>query len=382
MTSPILETLVVILVAVVTLGILVIIHECGHFLVAKHFRIKVLEFGFGLPPRLWGKKFKDTLWSINALPFGGFVHLLGEDDDNAKNLKNKSSFASQSAVVRIAVVIAGVAMNLALAVALYTVILSTQSFTSELPLLTGHHFAATTQTNSQTILINEVFPSSPASQANLQKGDKVISFNNQPLTSVKQLAELSKSFADQEVVLGIRSLKGKERVVTLTPRSNPPQGQGAIGVSLSGFPVAVLEYRQPLQRVFVGFIHSYNLTAYSIDVLGSLFRRSVEQKDIAPVSSSVSGPVGIFQIIGEITKQQDARIYLDFLAALSLNLAIVNILPFPGLDGGRLIFFVGEVFTRRKINPQVEKYIHTAGFAILLGFILLLTASDLRKIFF
>lgn len=375
------QYIVIAIVAIFTLGILVLIHELGHFLVARYFNIKVLEFGFGLPPRIWGKKIGQTIYSLNWLPFGGFVHLLGEDETDKSVLKDGHSFAAQNVWKRIAVVVAGVTMNLFLAVLLYTIVLATQNFRAEIPLLSDHRFVGVQQTNKSAILVESVVASSPAELAGLQKGDRITLLNGQELLSSEQLIQAAKQQAGAPISLTIDRASHQLATINIIPRQNPPQGQGPLGVSLSGFRIAELRYETTSQKVFSGFIHSYNLASYSIDVLSNLIGTSIAKKDAAPISQGVSGPVGILQIIGLIIQTGDIRIYLDFMAALSLNLAVVNLLPFPGLDGGRLAFFIVELITRKKPHPTVEKYIHSVGLVILLSMILLVTASDLKKIF-
>lgn len=376
------EYLLIAIVAIFTLGILVLIHEAGHFFVARYFNIKVLEFGFGLPPRIWGKQFGDTLYSLNWLPFGGFVHLLGEDESDKTVLKDKHSFASQNVWKRIAVVVAGVTMNLILAMILYTVVLASSNFRTEIPLLSDHQFVGVVQTNKSAILVQEIAASSPAELAGLRVGDRITALNGQELLSSDILIQTAKTSGGTPLVLTIdREGVDQAEQVSLIPRQNPPEGQGPLGVSLSGFRIAELNYQTPMQRIFVGPIHSYNLASYSIDVLSGLIGTSVAKKDAAAISQGVSGPVGILQIIGLIIKTGDFKIYLDFMAALSLNLAVVNLLPFPGLDGGRLAFFIVELVTRKKPHPTVEKYIHSIGLVVLLSLIILVTASDLQKIF-
>lgn len=367
-----------------TIGVLVLIHELGHFLVAKKFNIKVLEFGFGLPPRLWGKKIGETIFSLNWLPFGGFVHLLGEDESDKTVLKDSRSFASQAVWKRIAVVTAGVIMNLLLAWLLYYIVLAAQGFRVELPLLTQHKFVGVYQNDENVVLISNVAENSPAQAAGIKSGDRVIAFNDQFIHSSDELIDDTKANLDKPIKLTVSDARRTEyRTVELTPRSNPPEGQGALGVSLSGFQVANLEYRDTWQRLLSGPIHGYNLASYSFEVLGNTISSSLAKRDFQQVSQTVAGPVGITAIVGEILKVDNPMIpFLDFVAALSLNLAVVNILPFPGLDGGRLLFLVIEAVTRKKTHPVVEKYVHSIGLAILLTFIILVTVSDVKKIFF
>lgn len=374
----------VIVVFIITLLILVVIHELGHFFAAKRFNIKVLEFGFGIPPRAWGKKIGETIWSLNWLPFGGFVRLLGEDESDKKVLDDKRSFANQAVWKRIAVVVAGVAMNLLLAWVLFYIVLGVQGFKTKLPLLADYKFSGINQKSDTAIIVGNIADGSPAKDAGLKDGDRIVAINGSPvLDSDKFVAEI-KANAGKAVKLTISDLQGNNtKEVVVTPRENPPAGQGALGVSLGGLKTVDLSFDTPVQKIFAGPIYSYNLIAYSGKILGDTIGFSVKERDLGPVSNAVAGPVGITSVVGQILSVDRPLLpYLDFVAALSLNLAVVNVLPFPGLDGGRLFFLVIEGITRKKTHAVVEKYVHTIGLVVLLSLIILITISDIRKLVF
>lgn len=370
------------IVFLLTLLILILSHEFGHFFVAKKCGIKVLEFGFGLPPRAWGKKIGETIYSLNWLPIGGFVRLLGEDEVDKKILDDKRSFPNQPVWQRIAVVTAGVTMNLLLAIILFYIILIAQGFKEEIPLLTDFTFQGVNQTNVNEVLIGLVAPGSPAEAAGIKAGDRVIALDGQSLQDSKQLVDLTKQHLGQSVQLTLVNPEENTRTVTLTPRENPPQGQGALGLELGSVEMAKLSYDTPTQKIFSAFSRSYNLTAYSLQVLGGMISTAFQTKNITPVSDSVAGPVGLTSITGTIVHTQNPLLpYLNFLGLLSLNLAIINIIPFPALDGGRLVFLGMEGIFRKKVKAEIEKWVHTVGMAILLLLILLITFSDISKFF-
>lgn len=374
----------VIFVFIITLLILVVIHELGHFFAAKRFGIKVLEFGFGIPPRAWGKKIGETIWSLNWLPFGGFVRLLGEDESDKSVLDDKRSFAHQAIWKRIAVVIAGVGMNLLLAWVLFYIVLGVQGFKTKLPLLSDYKFSGINQKTDTAIIVGNISGGSPAELAGLKNGDRIMAINGAPvIDSDKFVAEI-KASAGKQVKLTISDLQGNDvKDVMVTPRENPPAGQGALGVSLGGLKTVNLSFDTPMQKLFAGPIYSYNLIAYSGKILGDTIGFSVKERDLGPVSNAVAGPVGITSVVGQILSVDKPLLpYLDFVAALSLNLAVVNVLPFPGLDGGRLFFLVIEGITRKKTHAVVEKYVHTIGLVVLLSLIILITISDIRKLVF
>lgn len=371
-----------IIIFVITLLILVVSHEFGHFITAKKFGVKVLEFGFGLPPRVWGKKVGETLVSINWLPLGGFVRLFGEDETDKKVLSDKRSFAAKPVGQRIIVVVAGVVMNFLLAAILFWIVLFSQGFKETIPLLTPYRFAGVDQSNESLVIIGRVAADSPASKAGIKSGDQVVKIGDTKVESGEQLVNLTKEHAGKNVNFTLRDSEKNERVVSVTPRVNPPEGQGALGIEMGTVTVANLNYRNFPQRAFAGFTHSYNLASYSAVVMGKFIGQAVTSKSLEPVSGSVSGPVGITNLAGVILQTDSPLIpYLSFMAILSLNLAMINILPFPALDGGRLFFLTIEAVTRRRVKAEVERWVHTIGMAILLALIVLITFSDIKKFF-
>lgn len=377
------STLLTVLVLIATFFVLVVIHELGHFLMAKKFRIKVLEFGFGIPPRIIGKKVGETLVSLNWLPLGGFVRLLGEDEVDKKILDDKRSFAAAPVGKKITVVVAGVVMNLILAWIIFYGVLISQNFKFTLPLLFPYHFVGAEQTNTSVILIGGVAPSSPASEANIKVADKVIAFNGQPVADERQLITQTKTSAGKPIQLTLSDPDGQNiHTVSLTPRLNPPAGQGALGVVLAPATTTTLEYKSWWQKTFSGIINSYNVTTYSFAVLGKTIGLSFQEKNGGPVSEAVAGPIGIGAALkSQIIDTGNIYQYFNFVALISLNLAIFNVLPFPGLDGGRLFFLLIEAITKKRTHPVIERYVHSVGLAILIGLVILVTISDVKKLF-
>ncbi len=373
-----------IIIFVITLLVLIIIHELGHFIMCKKFGIKVLEFGFGLPPKIWSKKHGETEYSINALPIGGFVRPLGEDEVSKKLLENPRSFASQKVSKRIVVVIAGVAMNLIFAWMLFYIVLGSQGFKSQLELVSDHQFVGVEQKKESLVFISQIATDSPAQLAGLNVGDRVMAINGKVLSNDKDLVNETKALAGQEIDLTVTQASGSTRQVEVTPRINPPLGQGPFGIALAGYQMVTLEYKTLTQKIFAGPIHSWNLISYSGDILGKLINQSLSQKSFDPVSQTVAGPVGITSLANSVLTSTSAPLlpYLYFVALISLNLAIMNLLPIPALDGGRLFFLLVEAATRKRVHAEFEKWVHTIGFVALLALTFLITYSDIRKILF
>lgn len=401
--------IVTILVFLVILSVLVLVHEGGHFFMAKKMGIKIEEFGFGLPPRAWGKKIGETIYSLNWLPIGGFVKLYGEDlpakpearrwqagEAGGGKLKiikgilefkdRHRAFFVKSPWQRAAVVIAGVVMNTILAVFIFYLFLFISGFKTELPLLGDHQFFFVNQKNISDIVISGVAKNSPAEKAGIRPFAKIVSVNGKKIKSVDAFLVLINREKGKEVQIIWQDTKtGKTFTGKLIPRVNPPKNEGAMGVSFFPVSVAVLTYENGLQKIFSGFIHPANLLVYNFDIMGKLIGISVKEKTTAPLSESVAGPVGIYSLVGSIVQIPNLkeRILqgLNLAGILSISLAFFNILPVPALDGGRLVFILIEACTGRKIPEKYESYAHAVGMAILLTLIALITVHDLTRIF-
>jgi regulator of sigma E protease len=384
------------LVFLLILSLLVLIHEAGHYFVAKFFGIKVEEFGYGLPPRAWGKKIGETLYSINWLPFGGFVKLYGEDEAGSGSVKVAKSdlptkdvdraFFSRSVPQRAAVVVAGVVMNALLAVIIYYLFLGLSGFKTEIPLLSDHQFFGVRQTNVSQIIITGTQPGSPAEKAKIPEGSRVVAINGQSINSSEALSQTIKANQGKEITLAWENVQTFEKgTAKIIPRANPPKGQGALGISFFPIRMAVLNYETPVQKGLSGFTHPTNLMVYQLVVLKQFVSRSVEEKSAEPIGNAVSGPVGIFNVVGAFIQIPDAKErmlqLLNLTGLLSLSLAFFNVLPIPALDGGRLFFILIEGITRRKVSPKFEAMAHTIGMAVLLTLIILITFKDIFQLF-
>lgn len=359
------------------LGILVFVHELGHFLAAKKAGIKVEEFGFGLPPKIKGFRRGETEYTLNWLPMGGFVRLLGEDDDSKG--KDPRSFANKPASVRAGVILAGVLMNLALAVVVYTAILGFNGFKADFNLIIDQKFPFGHQVNS--VFIGYINPGSAAENGGLEFADKVLSIDGQNIDSREKLQKLVDEKKGQQTAFVVENINTKEkRTLQITPKKDLKDGERPLGVSLGV--VATVEYNKLSEKILSGALHSINVANYSFAATGDLIQRAVKTKQVSELSQGVSGPVGILGVVNTlVTSQGGIFKVLELLPLISLSLAIFNILPIPALDGGRLFFVLIELFTRKKVNPTFEKWVHSVGLIVLIGLFLLITYSDILKIF-
>jgi regulator of sigma E protease len=388
------------LIFLLILSVLVLIHEAGHYFVAKKFGIKVEEFGFGFPltPPLWQKKKGETLYSFYPVLIGGFVKLYGEDDAGGgriaapKDSKKKHdpdadrAFFSRSIWQRTAVIIAGVLMNVLLAAVIYYIFLAMSGFKTELPLIGKHNFFGANQTVKTQVIISDISKDSPAENAGLKPFSRVTAINGKPVNEIETFSKTIKENSGKPITITWKEEQtGKTGTATVTPRVNPPKGQGALGVAFFPVQTVTLAYDTPVQKALSGFVHPTNLMAYNFNVLGQLIGVSVREKTVEPVSQGVSGPVGIYSVVGQIVDMPDAKErflqLLNLAGLLSISLAFFNVLPIPGLDGGRLFFIIIEAVIGRKVNPKIEGYFHAVGMIILIGLLLLVTIKDVTQLF-
>lgn len=389
--------LLTIVVFLLILTILVLIHEAGHFFVAKKFGIKVEEFGFGFPPRVFSFKKGETVYSINWLPIGGFVKLYGEDEagggkiiikDKGLRIKGDTerAFFAKTAWQRAIVIVAGVVMNAILAGVLFYIFLGISGFKTELPLLSNYRFFGVNQANVSEIVISSIAKDSPAEKQGLKALTKVISVNGQKIADSKDFINIVGKNRGHEIEIAWSSFQANEIHKTkVTPRISPPKNEGALGVGLFSLSTAVLSYDTPVQKIFSGITHPVNLMSYNLNVMANLIKISFERKTTQPLSAGISGPVGIASLTGSILEIQNLKekilSLLNLAGILSISLAFFNVLPIPALDGGRLFFILIEAVTGRKVNQRFESLAHSLGMALLLGLMLLITFKDIGKLF-
>jgi regulator of sigma E protease len=378
------SVIIAILIGILILLFLIFIHEFGHFATAKFFGIKVEEFGFGFPPRAWGKKVRETIYSINWIPAGGFVRLLGEEEES----EDPRSFTKKSPWVRAAVVSSGVIINFLFAVFIFYIILGFNSFRFDFDQTTVQtNYIFGEQQNTPVIL--DVAEGSPADKAGIKLGDKIISAgdsmeNLAPIETSDELQEFIEARIGEEVAFEVQNIEDNQvRDVSLTPRENPPEDEGAVGVGL-GLDLATVSYVSPTDKVFSGFMHAVNSLQFQAVAIGSLVGKSFEEGTPEPLTENVAGPVGIVALITRFVGVGGAAAFgalLSLAALISLILAVINILPIPALDGGRFFFILIEGITGKKVDPKVERIIHSTAFLVLLVVVILVAFNDVINIF-
>ncbi len=375
------------LVFIIILGILVLIHELGHFLMAKKMGVLVEEFGFGLPPRIWGKKIGETIYSINLLFFGGFVKLYGEEQHELKTRKlSNRTFVSKKPWKKVLIILSGVFMNALLAVIIYYGLLLGNGFQSEpLPLFNNYQFRFGRQEGR--VVVAQVVKGSPSDKAGVKSEDIVLRFKTDStnwidIKSGEQLIANVGKLEKVPVTINFYNLKnGLRKTLTIKPVYDKTLKRSVIGIQM--IDSIVIKYNNTLtEKVLSGFLHSYNMTVYNLKTFAYLFKSAYKEKNVQIVSQSVSGPIGIFAVIQDLVKTSGNKFIvnlLNIIAALSLSLALMNIFPFPALDGGRLIFIVYEWIAGRQANQKIEYYVNLAGFCLLIGLALIISFNDIMR---
>jgi regulator of sigma E protease len=354
-----------ILLFVIILGLLVFVHELGHFAVAKYSGMQVEEFGFGFPPRLFGIKRGNTIYSINWIPLGGFVKIAGEDGGDTQN---PGSFANKGFGARFAVLVAGVTMNVIFA---WLIISLAMGLGLPTVINEGESLPPSAHMSETSIAFTDVKANSPAAVAGFKIGDSIVSVNGQEVSSIEQLQNLTSDNSGKETQYVVS--RGDQRIEqTLVPRPTPPAGEGPLGVALATVTrVSYPWYEAP----FRAFGVTFNLIWTTLSAFGGIIGQWLSGES---VSAELSGPVGIAVLTRDVA--QLGFIYLlQFTAVLSVNLAIINAVPFPALDGGRILFLIIEKIRGRKLPETAEQIANTVGFGLLLLLMLFVTVKDFGR---
>lgn len=419
------------------LAFLILVHELGHYMAARKAGMRVEEFGFGLPPRIWGKQRGDTIWSINAIPFGGFVRVLGEDGKNTEGESMQSKSAGQRALF----ITAGSIMNFLTAFVLIAVLI-------------GAHGQP-----SATAVIAAVVPDSPAATAGWQPGDQFVEVEGKRVNGAVEVIDRANDHLGEEITV-IISRDGELVTTQITPRENPPEGQGPTGIRIvntfdsplrfaeveSGSAIEAAGIQAGDKIVSIGGTPVPNIVAYDKAITGNagqatefeLLRGSETLKVTVDIPAGdnpdpgavlaqdvvfervgivrlipetvryffstlqrmgeglimlitgevsvrdMAGPIGMGQLTSEVLTESASPTWVtlaNITILLSLNLAVLNLLPLPALDGGRLVFVILEVLRRgKRVAPEKEGMVHFIGLVVLLGLMFAIAFVDIDRI--
>lgn len=332
-------------------------------MVAKAVGIYVEEFSLGLGPLVWKRKGKETQYSLRALPLGGFCKMAGDNpqddlitgktDVDREAIPKERLFYAKKVWQKAAVVVFGPVMNFITAAVIFAILFMAIGIPTAL---------------TDEAIIGEISPGGPAAQAGLLPGDKILALNNTQVDSWEELATKIRSLPNQEVSLDVQ--RGEESFkITVMPRQERPDGPGLIGI----VPQAELREKMPFfTAIWYGILQTINLISALLIGLYQIITGQI----IGPIA----GPVGIAQMAGQAARFGIESL-LNLTAVLSVNLGVLNLLPFPALDGGRLVFLAVEGIRRRPINPEREGLVHFIGFALLMLLVLFITFREVAGLF-
>ena len=334
------------------LSLMMVLHELGHFITARRAGIVVQEFGFGLPPRIFGIERGGVVYSINWIPFGAFVRMLGEEDP-----AEPGSFARKGKLTRAIVLAAGSAMNFFLAVAAFAI-----AYMSGWP----------TPVENEVQIVR-VVPGSPAAEAGLVEGDRVISLGGRPIVRVDDFRAITQENLGRPIPAVVER-DGRQVELTVAPRANPPEGQGPVGVQI-GAPVRSQQHG-PLESLFFGFRRALEIIRLTLQAPVQVVMGTAPAELIRPI-----GLPGMAQVAGDAAQAAaDQGAWYPLLlvtGTFSAGLAIANMLPIPALDGGRLLFILIEAVRGRRVSPERENLFHFVGIVVLITLMVLISLNDI-----
>jgi len=367
------------LIFLLILSVLVLVHEIGHYVAARIFGVKAEEFGYGFPPRAigtvkvdgtWKKvrgkdrtEYKNTVWSFNWLPLGGFVRLKGEQGENEND---PDSFLAKRGWQKFIILAAGVCMNLVLAAVIFTggFLVGVPSDLQDVP--------QSAQVSNQHIEITHVLPDSAADQSGLQAGDTIVSVNGTAPANTDETRALLQTDAEGTTYQLDIHRNGEDRTIEASSKQVDELNRPGLGIMLADVGIVRLPIHLAIAE---GVAVTFGYTRLIVSGLASLVKDLVVHQQ---VSTDVSGPVGIAILTGTIARRGTWAL-LHFTAILSINLAVINFLPIPALDGGRALFVIIEGLRGKQNNPKIEAAIHQIGFIMLIVLILLVTTHDIGR---
>lgn len=339
---------------ILILGIIVLVHEFGHFIFAKMFGVHVYEFSIGMGPKIWGTKPKKgkTAYNIRAVPIGGFVQLAGEEVDDDSSIPKDKKLYNKPIWQRFLIMFFGAGNNFILAFILLFLI----------GLFTG--------SPNMDPVVNKVDPAYPMYEAGIRDNDKIVSINGKKVSTIDDVQVYMTLAAKGETVDFVIERNGKEQKYEVTPKK-----EEADGVVTYKFGITFEQQKEKgfLNALKYAFIKIGALIKQMFIVLGSLFTGKLGL-------NSLSGPVGIYSIVGETAEAGFTNI-LNLIALLSVNVGFLNLIPFPAFDGGRLLFLIIEKIKGSKVSPKVENAIHSVGFILILLLLIFITFNDIINLF-
>jgi regulator of sigma E protease len=354
-----------IILFLIVLAVLIFVHELGHFLAARACGIRVDEFALGFGPSIWSIKKGETRYALNIVPFGGYVKIFGEnpDEESMRGPDSARSFVNKPRIQQVIVLVAGVAFNF-----LFAWLILSYSFFAGVPASLESYSEYKSQMNNIHIAVTYVEPKSPADIAGLKAGDSILDYD-----SVEKVQNAIAASADKGVMLHTIH-QGDDKKITIFAKEGIVENKYAIGISMDEVGTLKLPFFQAFYEGTRFTFHMMKEIALGLgDLVFNLFKGSA-------ALSQVTGPVGIAGLVNDAA-QLGFTYLLMFTALISINLGVLNLVPFPALDGGRVLFVIIEAIIRRQIKPAFTNVVNAVGFALLLLLMIVVTFKDIAKLF-
>lgn len=353
-----------ILISLILLAVLIFVHELGHFISAKLCGVRVDAFAIGFGPKIFKKKIGEVVYSLNLIPFGGYVKIFGEnpDDESINGVDKDRSFVNKNKLQQIFILSAGVLFNF-----IFAWILVSMSFMNGVPAGIDSYEKYTDKISDQRIIITHIGDNSPAEKAGLIAGDRLVIASTDEIIN-----KISNSEGKEVEIKYIRD--SRESIVKVIPEKGISGEKYAIGIAMENIGILKLPFFTSIHEGFIYTVSTIkNIFIELAKLIAGIFTGSSSMENIA-------GPVGIVGMIGDATRIGFTNLIM-FAAVISINLGVLNLIPFPALDGGRIFFVIIEAIIRKPIKPNIANAFNAIGFAILMLLIVVVTFKDITKLF-
>lgn len=360
-------------VVLLIIGLVVLIHELGHFLAARLTDMQVDEFSFGFGPKLVSKKFGETEYMIKLFPIGGYVKILGEEEE----VKNKRSFSEKSIGARLFVIVSGVVMNVFLAVILFYIVLIGNGFKYDnMPYYEDFNvwFGSQEEVYLYPVTVVDIIDNGGADNTGLKEPFEILSVQGEDIKNIEELQSILKGNKGRTVSMMINTDLEGENLDKVDVDVND---DGKIGVELaSDVRVWRISYNG-WEKVFSGPLHFLNMTKANVFIIGKLLSKSVKEKTVEPIAQSVSGPIGLFVIVDIVREFGGIEGLIDLTGTINLTLALVNLFPLPAFDGGRAVLIIIEAIRGKKLNEKLERWIIGGSVVLMFTLMFVVSAKDI-----